>query len=383
MTPGARIAAAIEILDIIAQGAPAERALTTWARNARFAGSKDRAAIRDHVFDALRAKRSLGDGDGRSLMVQLALREGWDVDALFNGEGHAPAAVEAHERHAFAPTTEAARCDVPEWLWPLWVESLGDKAKAAAIAQQNRASVFLRVNLRRASRDEAAAALASDGIGTKVHPFVATCLQVTDNPRQVKQSNAFRDGVVELQDAASQWAVAQVPFNSATRILDFCAGGGGKALAFADLTIAEIYAHDIAPQRLVDLPARAERAGVIVTQVATNQLKDHAPFDIVFCDAPCSGSGTWRRTPDAKWRLDQTRLDDLIQSQGEVLEAAAPLVSDDGLLVYATCSVLSAENHAAVQRFTARFPGWRVETSLQRIPDADGDGFFMAVLAKQ
>src|SRR6056297_887909 len=125
MTPGARVAAAIAVLDQICAGAPAEQALTGWARGSRYAGSKDRAAVRDHVFDVLRARRSLGDGDGRALMIALAQREGWDLEALFSGQGHAPAPVIAAERAPVSDLPLAAQCDLPDWLWPLWQDSLG------------------------------------------------------------------------------------------------------------------------------------------------------------------------------------------------------------------------------------------------------------------
>ncbi len=383
MTPGARVAAAIAVLDQIQDGAFAEQALTAWARGSRFAGSKDRAAVRDHVFDVLRAKRSLGDGTGRSLMQRLALREGWDIDALFSGEGHAPAPLNATERASLdAPLdlSDAARCDLPDWLWPVWSEALGDQAEAAALVLQGRADVFLRVNGRKGTVAQAMQALADDGVGTVPHPAVAGCLRVTDNPRRVKTSQAYLTGIVELQDAASQDAVQNTPVPENARILDYCAGGGGKALAFADKYEASVFAHDVAPQRLKDLPVRAARAGVSIAILETAQLAQQPKFDVVFCDAPCSGSGTWRRTPDAKWHLTPERLAALLQSQAEVLAGAAPLVADGGILVYATCSVLSEENEKIVTSFCHLHPGWKIIQSKQRLPDADGDGFFTCSL---
>ena len=380
MTPGARVAAAIEILDAIRAGAAAEQALTGWARASRFAGSKDRAAVRDHVFDVLRSRRSLGDGDGRSLMLQLALRENWDVAALFSGEGHAPDRPTQDEINRPDPSNDAARCDIPDWLWPVWTDSLGEDAVPVGKVLQTRAPVFLRVNLRRGTRGQAAEALAAEGIETVPHPQVATALEVTENARRLKSAAAYLDGLVELQDAASQWAVGQLPLGGAGTVLDYCAGGGGKALAIADLCTAEVYAHDIAPARMRDLPARAARAGVTITMLAGDAVADHAPYDLVFCDAPCSGSGTWRRTPDAKWQLTQGRLDDLLQSQDEVLAAAQGLVRKGGSLAYATCSVLACENTARVAAFCAAFPDWEIVMQRTRLPDAQGDGFFLAIL---
>jgi len=383
MTPGARVAAAIAVLDQIIEGAAAEQALTAWARGSRYAGSKDRAAVRDHVFDVLRARRSLGDGDGRSLMQRLSMREGWPVDALFSGEGHAPAPLSDDEYAALSQGLElssAARCDLPEWLWPRWQQSLGVDAEAAAIAQQGRAEVFLRVNQRRGMVDNAVRQLSQDEISTVPHPTVRGCLRVTENPRRVKTSAAFLNGLVELQDAASQFAIGVVPVADGARVLDYCAGGGGKALGFADLRNAEIFAHDIDPRRMRDLPARAERAGVQIATLETAALAERAPYDVVFCDAPCSGAGTWRRTPDAKWRLTADRLAALMQSQGEVLAGAAPLVKQGGVLAYATCSVLHDENSGSIERFLQINTGWVKFGQYQLLPDPNGDGFFLSLL---
>jgi 16S rRNA (cytosine967-C5)-methyltransferase len=385
MTPGARVAAAITVLDEIIQGAAAEQALTAWARGSRFAGSKDRAAVRDHVYDVLRARRSLGDGSGRSLMQRLAVREEWSLDALFCGEGHAPTTLTASETDALAQPLDlsgAARCDLPDWLWPTWQDSLGDQAEAAALAQQGRADVFLRVNTRKGTAQDAMAVLDAAGVKTAAHASVPGCLRVTENPRRVKLSAAYLDGLVELQDASSQYAVQKVPVPAKARVLDYCAGGGGKALAFADLHDATVFAHDIAPHRMRDLPARMVRSGVDIGMIATRDLVQQAKFDVVFCDAPCSGSGTWRRTPDAKWRLSADGLASLMQSQDEVLKSAASLVSEGGILVYATCSVIREENMGAIERFLKEDPNWKIEEQLQLLPNSDGDGFYLGILAR-
>ena len=386
MTPGARVAAAIAVLDQINDGAAAEQALTAWARGSRFAGSKDRAAVRDHVFDVLRARQSLGAGDGRSLMQRLAQREGWHIDDLFNGEGHAPAPLRDDERAALSADldlTPSAACDVPEWLWPLWQDSLGPDAQSAALAQQGRADVFLRVNQRLGTVADAMDQLAQDGIVTTPHPTVQGCLRVIENPRRVKTATAYQDGLVELQDAASQCAINAVAIPDGARILDYCAGGGGKALGFAALPNTQVFAHDIDAGRMRDLPERAARAGVQIKTLTASETSANGPFDIVFCDAPCSGAGTWRRAPDAKWRLTAGRLDSLMQSQDAVLKAAAPLVADQGRLVYATCSVLNVENGGAIARFLTANSQWCIETQFQLLPDADGDGFYLCILHKR
>ncbi len=386
MTPGARVAAAIAVLDQIRDGAFAEQALTAWARASRFAGAKDRAALRDHVFDVLRCRRSLGDGDERALMLRLLQRDGSDLAQVFTGLGHAPAPPSAAEAAALAAPldlSDAVACDLPDWLWPVWQDSLGPAAIKAATAQQARAEVFLRVNRRKTDVAGVIAALADDGIAVEPHDSVDLCLVVRDNPRRIKLSAAYLDGRVELQDAASQRAVQMVPVAPGARVLDYCAGGGGKALAFADRHDAAVFAHDIAAARMADLPDRAARAGVAITRLSPDQLDRHAPYDVVFCDAPCSGSGTWRRSPDAKWRLTRDRLDALCAIQNEVIARAATLVAPQGLLAYATCSVLQDENDAVVARFVQAHPGWAVTLRDQRLPGPDGDGFFLTLLGRK
>ena len=385
MTPGARVAAAIAVLDQIGSGAFAEQALTGWARASRFAGAKDRAAVRDHVFDVLRCRRSLGDGDGRALMARLLQRDNVDLAHIFNGLGHAPDPLSEAEVAALAlplALSDAAACDLPDWLWPVWQGSLGADAEQAARVQQGRADVFLRVNQRRITTAGAVAALAQDGVTAQAHDAVDGCLRVLDNPRRIRTAAAYLTGLVELQDAASQRAVQMVPVAAGARVLDYCAGGGGKALAFADRHGTDIFAHDIAPARMADLPDRAARAGVVITRLAPDQVADHAPFDVVFCDAPCSGSGTWRRSPDAKWRLTRDRLDALCAIQNDVIARAATLVAPQGLLAYATCSVLQDENDAVVTQFLHSNPAWSVTLRDQRLPGPDGDGFFLSVLAR-
>lgn len=385
MTPGARVAAAIDILEKIRAGTPAEQALTTWARASRFAGSKDRAAVRDHVFDVLRARRSLGDGAGRALMARLLLRDGHDVDAFFDGVGHAPPPLTATERAELArplALSAAAACDVPDWLWPLWQDSLGEDAAAAARAQQSRADVFLRVNRRRASVHDARVTLADEGIATEPHATIAGCLRVKENARRIQASAAYRDGLVELQDASSQFAIATTPVAAGARLLDFCAGGGGKALGFADRYDVQVFAHDASAQRMKDIPVRATRAGVRIERVATDQLAAAGSFDVVFCDAPCSGSGTWRRSPDAKWRLTLARLAELADIQFRVICDAAALTGPDGILAYATCSVLRSENDAIIDRLRGAHPEWNIVARRLILPGRNGDGFFLCCLKR-
>ncbi|WP_417525902.1 RsmB/NOP family class I SAM-dependent RNA methyltransferase [Marinovum sp.] len=382
MTPAARIQTGGELLDAILAGQAAEQALTRWARGNRYAGSKDRAAIRDLVFDALRRKRSYGAlggaVTGRGLMLGALRAEGTPIDDIFTGERFMPAPVTDEERAAFRDPTEAEARDLPDWLWPRFEASLGAEAETEALLLRDRAEVFLRANLLKTNRDDALAALASDGITAQPHPLSPTALRVTEGARRVHLSDAYKDGLVELQDVASQAVVDALDLQPGQRVLDFCAGGGGKALAMAAQTGGPVSAHDIDPARMADIPARATRAGAEITL----ETAPKGPFDLVLCDAPCTGSGSWRRAPEAKWRLTEDRLTELCALQDSVLDAAAPLVGPGGTLAYATCSLLADENATRIAAFQARQPGWKVQRERQFTLQDGGDGFYIAMLKR-
>jgi 16S rRNA (cytosine967-C5)-methyltransferase len=380
MTPGARVAAAIAVLDRVLGGEAAEKALVNWARGSRFAGSGDRAAVRDLVFDALRRLRScaaLGGGmTGRGLMLGLARAQGTDVAALFSGQGHAPAPPLPDEAPRAMAQAEALDC--PDWLEAPLRDALGADFAHVMQAMQTRAPVFLRVNTLKAGLAQAQAILAADGIATRPHPLAATALEVTEGARKVAGCAAYQGGVVELQDVASQAVVQALPLADGMRVLDFCAGGGGKTLAIAAQARLDLTAHDAHPQRMADLPARAARAGVAVRLAETARLK--GGFDLVLADAPCSGSGAWRRQPEARWRLDAARLAALNATQDAVLDAAAAQVRPGGWLAYATCSLLAAENQARIAAFRQRMPRFALQRSLRLTPLDGGDGFYLALL---
>lgn len=381
MTPGARVSAAIEVLDRIRAGEPAEKALTNWARGARYAGSKDRAALRDHVFSVLRCWRSCaargGGADGRALMLGSLRGQGINPDEIFTGEGHAPARLTEAERVAAVPDSAAAR-DLPDWLWPQFEASLGPTAEAAAAALRLRAPIMLRVNARRATREAALARLAAEGVVAQPVDIAKTALQVLEGERKITTSQCYADGWIELQDGSSQAAMEVLDVPEGARVLDYCAGGGGKALALAARVDGAFFAHDAAPQRMRDLPVRAARAGAEVRLVT----QPEGSFDVVLCDAPCSGSGTWRRNPEAKWALTPTRLTELTEIQRQILSEAASLVAPGGLLAYATCSVLDAENQEVISRFSRDHPEWALQGA-QRWPISEaGDGFYLAQLRR-
>lgn len=383
MTPAARLSAAIEVLDSILAGTPAELALTNWGRASRFAGSGDRHAVRDLVYDALRCRRSfaaLGGGmTGRGLILGGLRAVGQDPATLFTGIGHAPAEI-AEEDIPRSPT-EAEALDLPDWLIPAMQASLGPELTPVAHQMRRRAPVFLRVNLRKTDVEGAIAALLREGIQAKTHPLASTALEVLEGARKIQLSAAYGEGLVELQDAASQAVVAALPLQSGMRVLDLCAGGGGKTLAMAGAVKGlDCWAHDALAGRMRDLPDRAKRAGARVK--VTDQPERDAPFDLVLADAPCSGSGSWRRDPQGKWALTPDRLAEIVAVQRGILDRMPNLVSPNGYLAYATCSLLNAENADQIDAFLGRHPGWSCVGQRAWTPLSGGDGFFLSVLTR-
>ena len=392
MTPAARIAAAIDILDAVLAGMPGAQALTRWARGSRFAGSGDRAAVRDHVFDALRCLRSftaLGGGGtptGRKLILGLLRAAGQAPEAFFTGEGFAPAALTDAEavfvppRRADLPRGVARDC--PDWLLPELDRALGARTDAVLEAMRTRAPVILRVNARRSTRDAAAALLGAEGIATAPHGLAKLALQVTGNAHKIKTSRAYLEGLVELQDASPQAAVEALPLSDGMRVLDLCAGGGGKTLAMAARADLALFAHDAVPRRMRDLAGRAARAGIAVRLLATVELDQTGPFDLVLADVPCSGSGTWRRAPEAKWALTAERLRALGVTQDAILARAASLVAPGGWIIYMTCSLLGPENRDRIDAFLATGSGATLCRERLCTPLDAGDGFYAAHLRR-
>jgi 16S rRNA (cytosine967-C5)-methyltransferase len=395
MTPGARVQAATQIIDRwVSEDEALSRVLINWGRSSRYAGSGDRRAVADLVYGAVRRRRSAawvaGATDhptGRDLMLGSLILDGLDPAALFTGAGHAPAPLTEAEAARLGQPLDAAprpvRLDFPDWLSP----DLDAIPDAALDLMRQRAPLFLRVNLLRANRAAALAALAAEQIAAEPGPLSPSCIKVTTGAHGVTRSNAYRDGLIEVQDAASQAAVDYAQAKPGDTVLDYCAGGGGKTLALAASMAGDgqIHAHDTAPQRLAQLEERARRAGVDVTLLQPGQtgaLTGHC--DLVFVDAPCSGSGAWRRNPDAKWRLTCDRLAGYMQTQDAVLSQAAAAVRPGGRLIYATCSMLAVENEKRVARFLATHADFRSgRAPLVLAPTDGGDGFFASEIFRQ
>ena len=375
MIPAARVSAAIEVLaDVAARRRPASDAIKDWGLAHRFAGSGDRAAISGLVHDALRRKASsawlLGEATPRAeVLGALKQTRGEtlaEIEALFSGEGHAPPVLTDAERERLANATlDGAPAhvvgDFPEWLSGAFAESFGDEAAAAGMALAERAPVDLRVNLLKGDRPKALVQLAH--LGAIETPLSPIGLRIATRPDgrgpALSAEPSYIKGLVEVQDEGSQLAALLSSAKPGIQALDLCAGAGGKTLALAGMmgNQGQIYATDTDGRRLAPIFARIERAGARNAQVraprgAQDVLGDlEGRCDLVFVDAPCSGSGAWRRSPDAKWRMRPGALEQRIKDQTETLEAATRYVRPGGRIVYVTCSVLKAENEDRVAAF--------------------------------
>jgi 16S rRNA (cytosine967-C5)-methyltransferase len=380
MTPGARLSAAIEVLaDIETRRRPAADALKDWGLAHRFAGSGDRAAIAGLVYDALRRKASaafvMGEATARAVLLgTLALERKLDLAAiarLVEDGRHAPGALNEHERARLAaPTLEGAPAhvagDYPEWLDPHLTRTFGEERAAEGAALASRAPLDLRVNTLKGSREDVAEALAHlKSVPTRWSPVgLRIALPADAKSPAIHAEPAFLKGLVEVQDEGSQIAALCAGAQPGEQVVDLCAGAGGKTLALAAAMEGrgQIYATDSDKRRLAPIHARIERAGAHNIQVRTPKgqevaLGDFAGrADLVLIDAPCTGSGAWRRNPDAKWRVRPGALAIRCKEQAAVLDAAAALAKPGGRIVYVTCSVLAEENGDQVRAFLSRHP---------------------------
>jgi len=377
MTPAARAAAAIEVLtDIETRRRPAADAMKDWGLAHRFAGSADRAAISSLVYDALRRKSSsawiMGEATPRAEVLG-ALRQTRDLDveaiaALFTGEGHGPAKLtEAEHARLVAPDLSSAPAhvvgDFPEWLAPHFESSFGACAAEEGRALAARAPVDLRVNVLKTTRDKTLAALAY--LAPQPTTFSPVGVRIAMRPDgrapPLASDPAYVKGLIEVQDEGSQLAALLSDAKPRMQVLDLCAGAGGKTLALAAAmeNQGQIYASDPDARRLAPIFARLARSGARNVQVRpprgeADVLADLAGrCDLVLIDAPCTGSGAWRRNPDAKWRIRPGALEQRLKDQDETLESAARFVKRGGRIVYVTCSVLRAENEDRIADFMA------------------------------
>ncbi|MEP4377592.1 MAG: class I SAM-dependent methyltransferase [Alphaproteobacteria bacterium] len=396
MTPAARTAATIEILTEVARGdAPADAVLADWFRGHRFAGSGDRRAIREAVYGDFRAGArrrwavQMADGDPElprlRTIAGLALEAPGELDSLFDGAGYGPSPLDAREQamaatvRALEPAAAPAHVDgnCPAELHGLFREQWGDGTAEELAALNRTAPVDLRVNILRATRETAQTRLAADGYAADPTPFSPTGLRGTARGN-FQQLGAYREGMIEPQDESSQLVTMLVDAAPGLRIIDYCAGAGGKALALAAAAEnqAEIIACDVSASRLGHLEPRVTRLGVegvrsltVAADQAPDEIRDWA--DRVLIDAPCSGTGTWRRSPDMRWRTSPETIAGFVREQDNLLDTAATMLRAGGRIAYAVCSVLECEGRARVDAFLARHPGFR------RLPISDVLGLEM------
>lgn len=424
MTPAARIQAAIEMLtEIAATGRPADRTIGQYLKTRRFIGGSDRRAITARVYEVLRRRGSLawrlgevGASDAPVLLVAAALKDdlgGADAAAaLFDGSRYGPAPLSAEEARAIAdlPAEDAAmpawaRLNYPEWLEPAIDARFGGDREAEMAALNGPATLDLRVNVLKGDRDGVRAMLAEEGYESTETPFSPWGLRIAGRP-PVASHKAYREGLVEVQDEGAQLVALLTEPEGV--VVDYCAGAGGKTLALVAAMAGpgRLIACDTEAARLARMATRLSRAGIDNVETAVLPPDGALPAltggaDRVLLDMPCSGTGTWRRNPDAKWRLTPEMLSGYIAEQRRILDCAAPLVKPGGRLVYATCSFLLEENEEVLADFLAARSDFGVlpvaavwartvggtcpaEGDFLRLsPDRHGtDAFFVAVLER-
>lgn len=391
MTPSARVQAAIELLDeiIIAArdgGASADQLAKRFFAGRRYAGSKDRRAIRDLAWRAIRAIGERPE-NGRAAMLALADSDG-ELAALFDGSDYGPPAIAADEPRVTLSL-------IPQWLDGHFADLISTDDRPTML---ERAPLDVRVNRLKAEREDLLAAF-PDAEALALHDAfrLPTDFRLDDHP-------AYRDGLIEVQDYGSQLIVAACEAQPGMTVLDLCAGAGGKTLALASAMAGkgQLIATDTNRNRLDQLAPRAARAGGdLIEPVLLDPGKELARLsdlkarcDIVLVDAPCSGTGTWRRNPETRWRLTPARLKRVVEEQAKLLRIASEMVAPGGTLVYAVCSLLEAEGRGQVNAFLDQQAGWQAEAitlpagraygpGLLLTPAHDGcDGFFFARLRK-
>jgi len=426
MTPASRLQSAIDLIEAINNAdRPADGTISAFFRARRFIGAKDRKAISNQVWRVLRKQARLSwamkaDVTARLLVIaDLVNSENKSPDALtgpFSGAKYEPEPLSGHERRTAERVANAnmdnaprhVRFEVPEWLLAKFDKAFGDQADAELAALQTEAGLDLRVNTLKANRDDIMAQLTAEELEPETTPYSPLGIRLPVRAN-LGSHKGFQDGLFEVQDEASQICAALVDVKPGMALMDLCAGAGGKTLALAAYmeNKGRIVACDVSVGRLERSKLRLRRSGVhnatlrIIDSNDKWLRRQEQAFDRVLVDAPCSGTGAWRRNPDARWRLATSNLVNLKATQDAVLDQAAPLVKPGGRLIYATCSLLPEENSERVDQFLIRHPEFKVlpvadvwKTALSGdcpattpfltlSPARHGtDGFFVAILER-
>tara|TARA_B100000676_G_scaffold67991_1_gene68120 strand:+ start:3801 stop:5090 length:1290 start_codon:yes stop_codon:yes gene_type:complete len=427
MTPSARCQAAIELLETIESSLqPADTVLQSYFRKRRYAGGGDRRAIRSLVYAVLRkreqldwwCRRSGGEINSRQRVLAAICFglawEGVNLNAVFCNDRYGTQSLNIDEKRRSeawlldnlenSEQPENIRLNFPEWLNGAFSKTLLPNLAEELQALNSEATVDLRVNSLKSSRDAVIGMLSVEGIKASPMNFAPNGIRLHKR-YPLRHLEIFKKGLFEPQDESSQIAVELIGAALGDKILDFCAGGGGKALALSAAmeNCGQIVLHDVNERRLVKAERRLERAGVTICERLKNPNAAKDEFDIVIIDAPCSGSGVWRRNPERKWRITPTFLKQLIETQATLLEDAARFVRPGGKLAYMTCSVLEAENAAQIEKFvmaspnpfdlipvsekSCEFKGLKTQNACETLLltpwNHQTDGFFIALLKRR
>ncbi len=423
MTPSARIKASLDLLEKIgASKIPMDGTIGDYMRHRRYIGSKDRADIVERTYHIVRAHARLGwwlehlgalDTSRARMIVWLSAGEGKDPQRLFDGGKYGPAELNEDEQKLASllkgrtlehpDMSPAVRVECPPDYEAALRERFGGEFETGMQAMLKSAPLDLRVNTKVVTREEARDSLKKDRVETGPTPYSVTGLRAKDKV-YLSKTKAFVKGWVEIQDEGSQLVAQICDAQPGMQVLDYCAGGGGKTLALAAAmkNKGRIVAMDLEKSRLEKARPRFKRAGVadiievrpLADEKSRKWLKrQKGTFDTVLVDAPCTGTGTWRRNPDTRWRVYGPGLDELLTVQAEILDKVAKTVKPGGKLVYATCSLLPAENERQVEGFLQRHPGFAPGALPSGLPGEgcylrlaphrhNTDGFFAAILVK-
>ena len=379
----------IEILDTYLNEAKIDFVLRKWAIKHRFAGSSDRRKIKDIIFDIIRQKKScehVGGGfSGRNLLIGYLKLKGTELSSVFDNSKFGPEELTIKEQNInvdFSNLSNIYELDFPSWLIPILRRSLLNEFSNVVKTLRDRSHIQLRVNLKKISRLNAMKKLQKNNIECEINELCSTALNVLNGAQHILTSPCFENGFVELQDAGSQLVSELIEINYNDKVLDMCAGAGGKSLAIscgAELD-ATYFAWDINFDRMKDIDARSKRAGVKIEKVI--KLSSKSFYNKIIIDAPCSGSGSWRRDPEGKWRLDEDILDNYVKTQKELILKGLKLLAPRGQILYITCSILDIENDKLIDDLISSVLSLKLVRSISLVPSSKSDGFYGAVLEK-
>ena len=392
--------AAIFILDEFLAGQNLNAILSRWAKSNRYAGSSDREAIRNIVFDILRVKKTFTFilrkekqlTNGRALVFLYAVLHSMPLNDIFTGQKYGPDKLNVYEKEFF----EIAKKNndrgfelvdnIPDFLIAEFKRSLRSKFNNVMRLLEKRAPVSIRVNSLKSDMSSILEVLSLEGIDGKISQKVRYGIEIVGNPRRLTQIQIFKDGYFEVQDLHSQKIIEGLPINEDTNILDYCAGAGGKILGIACLLKGNgrFFVHDIDKNKLIEADLRAERAGIKLKRFNSDNMQmHHNSFEYILADVPCSGSGAWRRNPQQKWRITPDSLKEILNRQITILNEVKDLVKKSGFLFYITCSFLKIENEDVVDKFLIQNKNFSLSNKKNIFIDAHGDGFFCAALQKK